>query len=48
MKVENAVKVEPVGEFELKGDQAAPGGVQCARSDSMTVRRMFRPRDTKV
>jgi hypothetical protein len=23
-KVENAVKVEPVGEFELKGDQATP------------------------
>jgi adenylate cyclase len=27
MKVENAMKVEPVGEFELKGDQAAAGGV---------------------
>jgi hypothetical protein len=26
-KVENAAKVEPVGEFELKGDQAARGGV---------------------
>jgi hypothetical protein len=30
MKVENAVTVEPVGEFELK-DQAASGGVQCPR-----------------
>ena len=28
-KVEDAVKVEPVGEFELKGDQAAAGGIQC-------------------
>jgi hypothetical protein len=27
-KVENAVKVEPVGEFELKGDTATSGGVQ--------------------
>ena len=26
-KVENTVKVEPVGEFELKGIQAAPGGL---------------------
>ena len=25
MKVENAAEVESVGEFELKGDQAAPG-----------------------
>jgi hypothetical protein len=32
-KVENAMKVEPVGEFELKGDQAAAGGVQRACSD---------------
>jgi hypothetical protein len=27
MKVKNAVKVEPVGEFELKRDQATAGGV---------------------
>jgi class 3 adenylate cyclase len=30
-KVESAVRVEPVGEFELKGDQAAAGGLQCGR-----------------
>jgi class 3 adenylate cyclase len=31
-KVENAVKAEPVGEFELTGiDQEASGGVQCGR-----------------
>ena len=29
MKVENAVKVELVGEFELKGIRRFPGGVQC-------------------
>ena len=31
MKVENAVKVEPVGEFELKGIRRPSGGVQCGR-----------------
>jgi hypothetical protein len=29
VEVPNAVRVEPVGEFELKGNQAAPGGLQC-------------------
>ena len=30
MKVESAVKVEPVGEFALKGIRRSFGGVQCA------------------
>ena len=29
MKVEHAVKVEPVGELRAQGDQAALGGLQC-------------------
>jgi hypothetical protein len=36
MKVENAVKVEPVGEFELK-----VGGVQCGSRRLGVVRRCF-------
>ena len=31
MKVENAVKVEPVGRVRVEGDKAATGGVQCGR-----------------
>jgi hypothetical protein len=31
MKVENAVKVEPIGEFELKGIRRPSCGLQCAR-----------------
>ena len=36
MKVENAVKNEPVGEFELKGS-AASGGLQCARRNFVST-----------
>jgi adenylate cyclase len=36
MKVENAVKVEPVGEFELKGIRRAIGGLQCGRCRTRT------------
>ena len=37
-KVENAVKVEPVGEFELKGIRRPPGGVQRARRKHRRLR----------
>ena len=32
MTVEDAVTVEPVGEFALKGITATSGGLQCGRS----------------
>ncbi len=48
-KVENAVKVEPVGEFELKGDQAAFGGVQCGcRLADQSLKADIRQRDGTV
>ena len=34
-KVENAVKVEPVGEFYAEGYPAASGGLQCACCSSL-------------
>jgi hypothetical protein len=46
MAVENAVKVEPAGEFELKGHQAAFGSVQRDSRRIVTLARAISRRAT--